>query len=127
MPLADDLTTHAPLVLASVETLFGEERDQLLHFSLRDGKIVAEPIPWAKQGDAVNWLVSEAFGLHQGRSREAERAIGERKLFPAVRQKAASAVVVAAGTSCRHQIAHFTGEAALHPAVLLAQLIEGAR
>jgi hypothetical protein len=35
--------------------------------------------------------------------------------------------VVAAGTSCRHQIADFTGEAAVHPAVLLARLIEGAR
>ena len=55
------------------------------------------------------------------------RAIGERKLFPAVRQKPEGAVVVAAGTSCRHQIADFTGEAAVHPAVLLAGLIEGAR
>lgn len=65
-------STHAPLVLASVETLFDEERDRLLHFALRDGKIVVEEIPWAKQGDVVNWLVSETFGLHQGRSREAE-------------------------------------------------------
>jgi FAD/FMN-containing dehydrogenase/Fe-S oxidoreductase len=55
------------------------------------------------------------------------RAIGERKLFPAVRQKPEGAVVVAAGTSCRHQIADFTGETAVHPAVLLARLIEGAR
>jgi hypothetical protein len=74
-------STHAPLVLASVETLFDEERDQLLHFALRDGKIEAEPIRWAKQGDAVNWLVSEAFGLHQGRSREAERAIEAAEAF----------------------------------------------
>jgi Fe-S oxidoreductase len=52
------------------------------------------------------------------------RAIGERRLFPAVRSKAADAVVVAAGTSCRHQIADFTGETAVHPAVLLAGLLE---
>ena len=58
---------------------------------------------------------------------DVSRAIGERKLFPAVRNKPAGAVVVAAGTSCRHQIADFTGETAVHPAVLLAQLIEGAR
>jgi FAD/FMN-containing dehydrogenase/Fe-S oxidoreductase len=58
---------------------------------------------------------------------DVSRAIGERKLFPAVRQKPAGAVVVAAGTSCRHQIADFTGEVAVHPAVLLAGLIEGAR
>jgi FAD/FMN-containing dehydrogenase/Fe-S oxidoreductase len=54
---------------------------------------------------------------------EVSRVIGERKLFPAVRGKAAGAVVVAAGTSCRHQIADFTGETALHPAVLLEHLL----
>lgn len=74
-------STHAPLVLASVETLFDEDRDQLLHFALRDGKIAAEPIPWAKQGDAVSWLVSEAMGLHQGRSLAAERAIEAAEAF----------------------------------------------
>jgi FAD/FMN-containing dehydrogenase/Fe-S oxidoreductase len=58
---------------------------------------------------------------------DVSRAIGERRLFPAVRQKPAGAVVVAAGTSCRHQIADFTGETAVHPAVLLAQLIERAQ
>ena len=55
---------------------------------------------------------------------EVSRAIGERKLFPAIRNKPAGAVVVAGGTSCRHQIADFTGETAIHPAVLLAGLIE---
>jgi Fe-S oxidoreductase len=55
---------------------------------------------------------------------DVSRAIGERKLFPAVRQKPDGAVVVAAGTSCRHQIADFTGESAMHPALLLASLIE---
>ncbi len=75
------VSTHSPLVLASVETLFDEERDRLLHFALRDEKIIVENIPWAKQGDAVNWLVSEAFGLHQGRSREAERAIEAAESF----------------------------------------------
>jgi Fe-S oxidoreductase len=54
---------------------------------------------------------------------EVSRTIGERKLFPAVRGKAAGSVVVAAGTSCRHQIADFTGERALHPAVLLDGLL----
>jgi Fe-S oxidoreductase len=57
---------------------------------------------------------------------DVSRAIGERKLFPAVRQKPEGAVVVAAGTSCRHQIADFTRERAVHPAVLLSGLIERA-
>jgi hypothetical protein len=74
-------STHAPLVLASVETFFDEERDGLLHFALREGKIVVDPITWAKQGDAGNWLVSEAFGLPEPRSLEAERAIGAAEAF----------------------------------------------
>ena len=51
------------------------------------------------------------------------RAIGERKLFPRVRSRAATAVVVAAGTSCRHQIHDFTGVTAVHPATILRSLI----
>lgn len=51
------------------------------------------------------------------------RAIGERKLFPAVRGRAPGAVVAAAGTSCRHQLRDFTGVEAVHPAVLLQSLL----
>ena len=58
---------------------------------------------------------------------EVSRAIGERKLFPAVRNKGDESVVVAAGTSCRHQIADFTGKTAIHPAVLLDSLVHDPR
>jgi Fe-S oxidoreductase len=58
---------------------------------------------------------------------EVSRAIGERKLFPAVRAAGASDVVVAAGTSCRHQLHDFTGATALHPAVLLESLLPPSR
>jgi FAD/FMN-containing dehydrogenase/Fe-S oxidoreductase len=54
---------------------------------------------------------------------DVSRAIGERKLLPAVRKKRPGSVVVAAGTSCRHQVKDFTGEQALHPAVLLRSLL----
>ncbi len=54
---------------------------------------------------------------------DVSRAIGERKLFPAVRNRPEGSVVVAAGTSCRHQIRDFTGEEAVHPAVLLRSLL----
>jgi Fe-S oxidoreductase len=54
---------------------------------------------------------------------DVSRQIGERKLFPAVRAKDATTVVVAAGTSCRHQVKDFTGEEALHPARLLQSLL----
>jgi Fe-S oxidoreductase len=55
---------------------------------------------------------------------EVSRTIGERRLFPAVRSRQAGAVVVAAGTSCRHQIRDFTGVDAVHPAVLLRSLLD---
>jgi Fe-S oxidoreductase len=54
---------------------------------------------------------------------EVSRAIGERRLFPQVRGKDPSSAVVAAGTSCRHQIHDFTGEGAMHPAILLRSLL----
>jgi Fe-S oxidoreductase len=54
---------------------------------------------------------------------EVSRAIGERKLLPAVRARKAGTVVVAAGTSCRHQVKDFTGEDAVHPAILLKSLL----
>jgi len=54
---------------------------------------------------------------------EVSQAIGERKLLPRVREKDPSTAVVAAGTSCRHQILDFTGERAQHPAVLIRSLL----
>jgi hypothetical protein len=75
-------STHAPLVLASVETIFDESTDKLLHFALDEGgKIKVEELPWVKQGDATNWLVSESFGLQQARSRKAEVAIESAEAF----------------------------------------------
>jgi FAD/FMN-containing dehydrogenase/Fe-S oxidoreductase len=56
---------------------------------------------------------------------EVSRQIGERRLLPAVRQRPPGSAVIAAGISCRHQIADFTGEKALHPAVLLQALLPG--
>lgn len=54
---------------------------------------------------------------------EVSRAIGERKLLPAARALATDAVLVASGTSCRHQIQDFTGVRALHAAELIRSLI----
>jgi FAD/FMN-containing dehydrogenase/Fe-S oxidoreductase len=54
---------------------------------------------------------------------EVSYQIAERRLLPAVRQKAPGTVVVASGTSCRHQVKDFTGETAVHPAILLRSLL----
>ena len=58
---------------------------------------------------------------------DVSRAIGERRLFPAVRSRPPGTVVAAAGTSCRHQIRDFTGVEAVHPAVLLRSLLPSGR
>ncbi len=55
---------------------------------------------------------------------DVSRAIGERKLLPAARALAPGEVLVAAGTSCRHQVADFAAVDARHPAVLLRSLME---
>lgn len=69
------ISTHAPLVLASIEPLFDEAQDNLYHFHLDGNTVSIQELPFAKQGDVSHWLVSEAFGLARARSVESERAI----------------------------------------------------
>ena len=87
-------------------------------------KALLSRIPGAKvvDLDAGCCGMAGSFGYMHGHF-DVSRAIGERKLFPAVRAKAAGAVVVAAGTSCRHQVREFTGVEAVHPAVFLRSLL----
>ena len=54
---------------------------------------------------------------------DVSRAIGERKLLPAARALDARSVLVAAGTSCRHQVHDLAGVKAMHPAELLRSLL----
>ena len=54
---------------------------------------------------------------------DVSRAIGERRLLPAARELRPDSVLVASGTSCRHQVADFTGTRALHPAELIRSLV----
>lgn len=63
-----------------------------------------------------------AFGYEREHVAISE-AMGERVLAPAVRAAPAEAAVVAAGTSCRAQIAALTGRAALHPAEAMAEAL----
>jgi FAD/FMN-containing dehydrogenase/Fe-S oxidoreductase len=55
---------------------------------------------------------------------ELSMAIGELKLFPAIRAAEPDAVISATGTSCRHQILDGTGKIALHPVDVLWSAIE---
>jgi FAD/FMN-containing dehydrogenase/Fe-S oxidoreductase len=54
---------------------------------------------------------------------EVSRQIGERRLLPAARSLTPGEVLVAAGTSCRQQVADFARVRALHPAELLQSLL----
>ena len=59
-----------------------------------------------------------AFG-YEARHHAVSLQMAELSLLPAVRAAAADTVVVADGTSCRHQIRDGTGRQALHVAELL--------
>jgi Fe-S oxidoreductase len=54
---------------------------------------------------------------------EISKQIGERRLLPAARGMKEGDVLVAPGMSCRQQVEHFTGVAAVHPARLLRSLL----
>jgi FAD/FMN-containing dehydrogenase/Fe-S oxidoreductase len=63
-----------------------------------------------------------AFG-YEKEHYEISRQVGEHRLFPALRKAGPDAVVVAPGFSCRLQIEHFAGIRAVHPAQLLARVV----
>ncbi len=55
---------------------------------------------------------------------EVSMAMAEQSLLPALRQQP-DAIVVADGTSCRHQVAHGAQREAVHVARLLESLMRG--
>jgi len=70
-----------------------------------------------------------SFG-YQAETQAESRAMAEASLLPAVRAAGSRELVVADGTSCRHQIAEFGGREAVHSVIVLdralAQRGEGA-
>lgn len=71
-------TTHAPLVLASLEPLYDPARDRIYNLELqgeRRDRIASEQVPFHRYGDASAWLRSAAFDMRLPMSREAEDAI----------------------------------------------------
>jgi len=57
---------------------------------------------------------------------EVSEAIANRRLLPAVEAMGAGDILVAPGTSCRHQVADLGGARATHPAVLIRSLLTDA-
>jgi Fe-S oxidoreductase len=61
-----------------------------------------------------------AFGYAQDKF-DLSMKIGELSVFPPIRAAATETIIVAPGTSCRHQIRDGTGREALHPIQLVAK------
>jgi FAD/FMN-containing dehydrogenase/Fe-S oxidoreductase len=64
-----------------------------------------------------------AFGYHAD-TIDVSRAMGELSLLPAVRKAPDDAIIVADGTSCRHQIHDGAGREAIHVARVLAKSLK---
>jgi predicted ATPase len=80
------VTTHAPLVLGSVESAWDKSKDQLYDFDLIKGDdekptIRFSNLTFAKHGSAENWLESESFDLNSGYAPAAEKAMARADAF----------------------------------------------
>jgi hypothetical protein len=69
------ISTHSPLVLASLEPLFETQSDQIHHLSLEKNEVRLERLLNWKHGSVNFWLESEVFGLKEARSKPAEQVI----------------------------------------------------
>ncbi len=87
-------------------------------------RALLERIPGARVTDLDAGCCGMAGSFGYAREHlEISRQIGERRLLPAARGLGPGGILVAAGTSCRHQVRDFAGVEALHPAVLLRSLL----
>lgn len=73
------VTTHSPLVLASLEEIFNQEEDALYHFGLDKSNLTLEKQSFIKLGNVSHWLTSPIFELRHARSHKAEEAIESAK------------------------------------------------
>jgi Fe-S oxidoreductase len=91
---------------------------------LTPAKALLDRIPGATvvDPDAGCCGMAGSFGYMTGHY-DVSRAIGERRLLPVARALGPGDVLVASGTSCRQQIADFTGVRALHAAELVQNLL----
>ncbi|HXA66034.1 MAG TPA: FAD-linked oxidase C-terminal domain-containing protein [Bryobacteraceae bacterium] len=63
-----------------------------------------------------------SFGYMKGHY-EVSSSIANRRLLPGVKAMKSGEVLVAPGTSCRHQVLEFSGAKAVHPATLIRSLL----
>lgn len=75
------VTTHSPLVLASIEPIFRDGQDKLFHMNLEADGINAriEELDFIRYGQVNSWLTSPIFNMKHARSKDAEIAIEKAK------------------------------------------------
>jgi FAD/FMN-containing dehydrogenase/Fe-S oxidoreductase len=110
-----------------------EERKIRLHGHCQQ-KAIASTIPTKQMLSLpVNYSVEEipsgCCGMAGSFGYEAEHydlsmKVGELVLFPAVRKTPENTIIVAPGTSCRHQIKDGTGRKALHPVEVMFEALK---
>ncbi|MEL6208433.1 MAG: FAD-binding oxidoreductase, partial [Pseudomonadota bacterium] len=76
----------------------------------------------------VSLIASSCCGMagsfgYQAETLAESRAMAELSLLPRIREADAETVVLADGTSCRHQIADLAGRDAVHVATVLAEAV----
>ena len=70
------VSTHSPLVLASVEGSWDAQLDRLFHLVMNDmGRVSFEERQYERRGPIDSWLASDLFALRQPGSTEREQAI----------------------------------------------------
>ncbi len=109
--------------------LFKEEQKKVVYHGHCQQKSIASTqqalqILGIPKGYSVTEIPSGCCGMAGSFGYEKEHydlsmKVGELVLFPAVRKTSADTIVVASGTSCRHQIKDGTAKKALHPVEVL--------
>lgn len=89
------VTTHSPMVLASMEPYFDLEKDALWKLDLVGADVQLERDVWHKRGDVNRWLMSDVFDLGAPTSSEAERALGRAQELLAMQEPDAEAILAA--------------------------------
>jgi AAA domain, putative AbiEii toxin, Type IV TA system len=75
------VATHSPLILASMENAFSQERDKLFHLyldkdsNMTTSRVGLDELDYFKHGSVDAWLTSEIFELKEARSQEGESAL----------------------------------------------------
>ncbi|MEM8698366.1 MAG: FAD-linked oxidase C-terminal domain-containing protein, partial [Pseudomonadota bacterium] len=82
-------------------------------------------------GLKVEQIASSCCGMagsfgYQVETQEVSKAMANLSLIPRIKAAESGTVVVAPGTSCRHQIADLADRAAVHPITLLAESLDAA-